>query len=200
MDDRGSPGSKKLPGWWEPARFLQEEGRRCLNNGDYDQAICAFESLLRLQENQEVQRCLITAHKLRKALRRKRLAERFIWAVVAVLSVALSGLFFYEARQTADSVVLLDPRGLLQQAPAVFNWQPLSSARYYRLTLFGPDLRTVLWSHTTSRSQVLLPENVRQELSRMPGSEGCYWIVEAFSDSGPVRKSGIGSFRISRPP
>lgn len=91
-------------------------------------------------------------------------------------------------------IVLIEPKGPLSEAPALFRWEPVPGAVLYRLTLADRDTVWPLARRDTGETSYRFTDQERRIFSAPRSYE---WSVEALArEDGPALARGEGFFAL----
>jgi hypothetical protein len=121
-----------------------------------------------------------------------------VLAFTAVVAIPILARSCGGAGETATPelprVVLIEPKGALSEAPALFRWEPVPGAALYRLTIADRDTVWPLARRETDKTSYRFAGQERRMFSLPRSYE---WSVEALAvKNGPAFARGEGFFAI----
>ena len=124
------------------------------------------------------------------------------WALGLAIAVGIVGWLgvrtlqqrpFDSAADARVRVDLLEPRGVIDRAPARFEWRPVTNATRYDVRIADDDALWPLFVRSTASAMLLLDPNETRALT--PGRIHV-WEVDAKDAAGFTIASGSAQFKV----
>jgi hypothetical protein len=129
-----------------------------------------------------------------------------LWAAAAVIAALSAAALIFQwlpsppdetGRDHLPQMDLYEPKGLFDQPPAVFRWEPVTGASHYRLTLSDQDTIWPLVKREVEATSLELTESERRAYA---APRKYQWEVEALVGDEPTRLAhGTAYFAIVPP-
>ncbi len=130
-------------------------------------------------------------------------ALKYASAVAAICVVVAAAIVLFKTPQSVKyeilrgirekTILLISPRGEVEEFPLAFEWEPFIEAKEYQVMLLDEELTPIWASSRTEKTEMPIPSAVQYKLLK---EKTYYWKVVIFLADGTRKESALQDFKL----